>query len=262
MKFALGVEYDGSLYHGWQFQKEVSSIQGELEKALSYIANHKVNVICAGRTDAGVHSTSQVVHFRTCVIRSERSWTIGVNSYLPNNITVLWIKEVSEYFHARHSALSRTYRYIIYNHIFRSSILENKILNFYKKLDVDNMHKAGQYLMGEHDFTSFRGNFCQSFTPYRKITNFQVTRVNHFVIIDITANSFLYHMVRNIVGCLLDIGTHKRKINWIVSVLNLKNRQATGSITAKAQGLYLISVDYPTYFNIPRLPLGPLFFQN
>lgn len=259
MKFALGIEYNGSMYHGWQLQKEVSSIQEELEKVLSYIANHKITVICAGRTDSGVHSTSQVIHFETHVIRTERAWTVGVNSYLPHDITVLWIKEVSEDFNARYSALSRTYRYIIYNHAIRSSILDNKILNFYKKLDVDKMHRAGQYLIGEHDFTAFRGSACQSCTPWRRIINFKVMRISNFVIINVTANAFLYRMVRNIVSCLLDIGIQKHEVDWIVTVLNSKNRNLIGP-TAKAKGLYLVEVNYPTYFNLPQSPLGPLLF--
>ncbi|CAL4042716.1 tRNA pseudouridine(38-40) synthase TruA [Buchnera aphidicola] len=259
MKFALGIEYNGNSYHGWQFQKSVKTVQGELERVLSYIANHKIKIICAGRTDSGVHATSQVIHFETHVIRTEFTWTIGVNSYLPNDIAVLWIKRVSGDFHARYSALSRTYRYIIYNKSIRSAILDNKLLNFHKGLDIDKMNEAGQYLIGEHDFSAFRGKTCQSYTPWRKIISLQVIRKDNFVIIEVTANAFLYRMVRNIVGCLLDIGVLKKKVNWISTVLNLKNRHLTGS-TAPAKGLYLVSVDYPNDFDLPRSPKGPLLF--
>ncbi|WP_343192322.1 tRNA pseudouridine(38-40) synthase TruA [Buchnera aphidicola (Formosaphis micheliae)] len=262
MKFALGVEYNGSKYHGWQYQKKYSSVQEELEKSISRIANHNITTVCAGRTDAGVHSTFQVVHFETSVIRSDYAWTVGVNNYLPKDISILWVKKVPEEFNARYSALSRTYRYIIYNYKFRSSILNNQLFHVYEELNVKNMHQAGQYLIGEHDFTSFRGATCQSSTPYRKVMNLIVFRFNNYIIIEITANSFLYHMVRNIVGCLLEVGRNRKKIEWILMVLNTKDRNKINYTTVKAEGLYLVSIDYPICFDLPKASVGPIFCQN
>lgn len=210
-RFALGVEYDGSFYHGWQSQKTVPTIQEEVEKALSIIANHKIDVICAGRTDAGVHSIGQVIHFSTTTIRKKSSWILGTNSYLSKYISIIWIKEVSEHFHARYSAITRSYRYIIYNYPFRSAIFQDKSNHVYKILNIDKMNFEAQFLLGEHDFTSFRGLNCQSHSPFRKIIKLNIWRHEAWVIIDIVANSFLYHMVRNIVGTLIEIGLSKKK---------------------------------------------------
>lgn len=211
-KIVLGVEYDGTFYHGWQRQKNVPSIQEEIEKALSIIANHKIEVISAGRTDAGVHSIGQVIHFNTTAVRKITSWTTGVNSYLSKYISILWAKEISEEFHSRYSAITRSYRYIIYNHNFRSAIFQNRVNHVYRKLDVNKMNFEAQFLLGEHDFTSFRAFNCQSNSPWRKIIKLNVQRIHDWIIIDITANSFLYHMVRNIVGSLIEIGYLKKKI--------------------------------------------------
>ncbi|QNS01920.1 MAG: tRNA pseudouridine(38-40) synthase TruA [Buchnera aphidicola (Pentalonia nigronervosa)] len=259
-KFALGIEYDGSAYHGWQRQKTVPSIQEEIENVLSYIANHKVKVTCAGRTDAGVHSIGQVVHFNTTSNRNESSWTVGVNSYLSHNIAVKWIKEVPKHFNARYSAVTRTYRYIIYNYSFRSSIFYNKSNHIYKKLNTDDMFFESQYLLGEHDFSSFRAIGCQSYSPWRKITQLNVYRRNNWVIIEITANSFLHHMVRNIVGVLIEIGLAKRKKYWMQELLKKKNRLYAG-ITAPSKGLYLSFVEYPAYFNLPQMSYVPVFLS-
>ncbi|XBC44014.1 MAG: tRNA pseudouridine(38-40) synthase TruA [Buchnera aphidicola (Floraphis choui)] len=257
-KIALGIEYQGTNYHGWQYQKSVSNIQEKVEKALSIIANHTVNVYCAGRTDTGVHSTGQVIHFYTSSIRNYNSWIFGVNRYLPKDISILWKKEVPEFFHARHSALSRRYRYIIYNHKYRSSIFFKGLYNFYKKLDVFKMNRAAQYLIGEHDFTSFRAIKCQSATPIRKIMFLKVFSMHRLVVIDITADAFLYHMVRNIVGCLIEIGVSKHNEFWIKELLLSKNRKLA-AFTAKPEGLYLVQVTYPKIFNLPNSSIGPFF---
>lgn len=248
-KFALGIEYNGEYYHGWQRQKKHSSIQEEVEKCLSKIANHKINVICAGRTDSGVHSIGQVVHFKTISVRSEYAWTVGVNTYLSKNISIKWVKEVPDNFNARYSAIGRTYRYIIYNNVCRSSILYEKSNHIYKNLNVFKMHSKAQYLLGEHDFSSFRALGCQSFSSIRKITKINIYRINNFVIIDITANSFLYHMVRNIVGSLIETHSINKK-DIMKDLLNKKNRNYAGP-TAPAKGLYLLSIQYPEYFNLP-----------
>ncbi|QCI17603.1 tRNA pseudouridine(38-40) synthase TruA [Buchnera aphidicola (Acyrthosiphon lactucae)] len=259
-RFALGVEYDGSLYYGWQSQKRVPSIQAEIERALSIIANHKVDVICAGRTDAGVHSIGQVIHFNTTAVRKKSSWSIGVNSYLSKNISIVWVREVPESFHARYSAITRSYRYIIYNYSLRSAIFQNKINHIYRKLNVNKMYSEAQFLLGEHDFTSFRALSCQSYSPFRNIKKLNVFRLNHWVIIDITANSFLHHMVRNIVGSLIEIGISKKKEFWIKELLQKKDRNYAGA-TAPAKGLYLVYVEYPLHFNLPKSPYTSIFFK-
>ncbi|CAL4042686.1 tRNA pseudouridine synthase A [Buchnera aphidicola (Anoecia corni)] len=248
MKIALGIEYNGKNYHGWQNQKEVITIQETLEKAISYIANQKIKVICAGRTDTGVHSSGQIIHFQTTSKRTEKAWTIGVNSKLPNDISVCWIKKVPNNFHARYSATSRQYQYIINNSILRSALLNDYSYHFFKPLNEKKMHYSGQYLIGEHDFTSFRSTYCQSKSPYRKIMNLSVSRFKNLIIINIQANSFLQHMVRNIVGSLIEVGTNKKPENWIQKVLKKKNRRLAG-ITAKSSGLNLIYVNYPIKFN-------------
>ncbi|QCI20348.1 tRNA pseudouridine(38-40) synthase TruA [Buchnera aphidicola (Brachycaudus cardui)] len=259
-KFALGVEYDGSFYHGWQRQNTVSSIQEQIEKALSIIANHKIDVVCAGRTDAGVHSIGQVIHFNTTAIRKKSSWTIGVNRYLSKDIAVVWIKEVPEDFHARYSAITRSYRYIIYNHRFRSAIFRNRFNHVYKSLNVNKMNIEAQCLLGEHDFTSFRARNCQSRSSWRKIIKLNVWRYADLVVIDIIADSFLYHMVRNIVGSLIEIGMSKKKEFWIQELLQKKNRIYAGP-TAPAKGLYLLFVQYPLRFNLPQVTYNSIFIK-
>ncbi|XBC41946.1 MAG: tRNA pseudouridine(38-40) synthase TruA [Buchnera aphidicola (Kaburagia rhusicola rhusicola)] len=258
IKIALGIEYQGSNYHGWQYQKSVSNIQEKLEIALSIVANHSVDIYCAGRTDSGVHSTEQVIHFYTSSIRKYSSWVIGVNRYLPKDISVLWKKRVPEFFHARYSALSRRYRYIIYNYQCRSSIFSKGLYSFYKELNVLKMNRAAKCLIGEHDFTSFRAVDCQSCTPIRRIISLKVFSINRLVVIDITANSFLYRMVRNIVGCLIDIGISKYSEYWMEELLLSRDRKLA-SPTAKPEGLYLVKVRYPSIFNLPNTSIGPFF---
>lgn len=259
-RFALGIEYDGSFYHGWQRQKRVSSIQEEIERALSIIADHKIDVICAGRTDTGVHSIGQVIHFSTTSVRKKSSWSIGANSYLSKNIAIVWVKEVPESFHARYSAITRSYRYMIYNHSVRSAIFHTKINHIYRKLNAEKMYSEAQFLLGEHDFTSFRALSCQSYSPWRKIIKLNVFRFKNWVVIDITANSFLHHMVRNIVGSLIEIGISKKKEFWIKELLQKKDRNYAGA-TAPAKGLYLAYVEYPLHFNLPRSPYASIFFK-
>ncbi|QIQ41244.1 MAG: tRNA pseudouridine(38-40) synthase TruA [Buchnera aphidicola (Aphis urticata)] len=249
-KFALGVEYNGAYYHGWQRQQNYSSVQEEIERCLSTIANHKVNVICAGRTDSGVHSIGQVIHFKTTSIRSRYAWTVGVNTYLSKNVSIKWVKEVPIHFHARHSAIRRTYRYLIYNAICRSSIVYKHSSHIHKKLNISKMYSEAQHLLGNHNFSSFQALGCQSYSARREITKINVYRINHFVVIDITANSFLYHMVRNIVGSLVQINSINKE-NIMKNLLQKKNRSYAGP-TAPAKGLYLLSVQYPECFNLPK----------
>ncbi|WP_019614493.1 tRNA pseudouridine(38-40) synthase TruA [Psychromonas ossibalaenae] len=260
MRIALGIEYDGAAYYGWQRQKEVISVQEELEKALSIVANHPVTVNCAGRTDAGVHGTGQVVHFETQSIRKDVAWTLGVNANLPDDIAVRWVKQVDETFHARFSATARRYRYIIYNSEFRPGILRTGLSHYHYALDAQLMQQAGQYIVGEHDFTSFRALHCQANSPVRCIEYLNITRRSDFIIIDIKANAFLHHMVRNIAGSLIEVGRGNQPVNWLETLITYKDR-AKAAATAKPGGLYLVEVDYPQEFDLPRPPCGPLFLD-
>ncbi|KEY90168.1 tRNA pseudouridine synthase A [Candidatus Photodesmus katoptron] len=261
MRIALGIEYDGTRYFGWQYQKNLISIQEILEKSLSIIANHSVKVQCAGRTDSGVHATGQVVHFDTVASRKMSAWTIGANVNMPCDIAVCWAKKVPSDFHARFTATARRYRYIIYNNILRHGILSLGISHYYNILDEKKMHQAAQYLLGENNFNSFRAGNCQSRSPWRNVIHANVTRHGYYVVIDIKANAFLYRMVRNIVGSLIAVGTGKENPNWIKWLLEQKQRKLSG-ITAKAEGLYLVSVEYPSCFFLPKMPIGPLFFSD
>jgi tRNA pseudouridine38-40 synthase len=261
VKIALGIEYNGSQYFGWQRQKEVKSVQECLEKALSIVANHKVEVQCAGRTDAGVHGTGQIVHFETTASRKAVAWTMGANANLPKDIAVRWAKEVPDEFHARFSATARRYRYLIFNDALRPGILSFGVSHYHGDLDVTQMHKAGQYLLGENDFTSFRATHCQSKSPWRNLMHLNVTSHGKYIVVDIKANAFVHHMVRNIVGSLLVVGRGEKKPEWIRDLLAIKDRKQAGA-TAKAEGLYLVDVDYPAEFGLPVVPLGPLFLPD
>ncbi len=261
MKIALGIEYAGQNYFGWQRQENLSTIQGELEKALSIIANEKIEVFCAGRTDSGVHGTGQVVHFETTAIRPEKAWAFGTNAHLPDDIAVKWAKTVPEDFHARFSATARRYRYIIYCNKLRSAILPFGVTHYHQELNAQLMHKAGQYLLGENDFSSFRAAQCQSNSPWRNVHHLKVTQQGQYIIVDIQANAFVHHMVRNIVGSLLEVGCGNQKPEWIQWLLAQKDRKLAAP-TAKAEGLYLVHVDYPHEFDLPQTPLGPLFLAD
>ncbi len=260
-KIALGIEYDGSKYYGWQRQREVRSVQEKLEKVLSQIAAEPIGVFCAGRTDAGVHATGQVVHFETRAQRQDAAWTLGANANLPADIAVRWVKAVPEHFHARFSATARRYRYIIYNHRLRPAVLQQGITHYHAPLDAQRMHRAAQCLLGENDFTSFRAVQCQSRTPWRNLMHIDVARYGNYVVVDIKANAFVHHMVRNIVGSLMDIGCGNRPEEWMAELLAAKDRTLAAA-TARAEGLYLVSVDYPTEFALPQPPMGPLFLAD
>ncbi|MCW5197274.1 tRNA pseudouridine(38-40) synthase TruA [Buchnera aphidicola] len=251
IKFAIGIEYDGSNYHGWQYQQNgILNIQYELERAISLVADHKVHVICSSRTDAGVHSIGQVVHFYTIAKRKNISWILGINNYLPRDISVQWIKQVCDKFHARYSAISRSYRYVIYNCEYRSSIFRHQTSCLYNTLNIKLMYQASRCLIGEHDFTSFQAKQCQSKIPYRRIIYMNIFQYKMFIFFDIVANSFLHHMVRNIVGCLIQIGIMKKKVGWIQYLLFKQDRSFCAP-TSSPSGLYLFSVNYPDYFHIP-----------
>ncbi len=232
-----------------------------MERALSVVANHPVEVLCAGRTDAGVHGTGQVVHFDTTSERKMVAWTMGVNANLPSDIAVRWAHPVSEEFHARFSATARRYRYIIFNSPLRPGILSNGVSHYHGELDHERMHTAGQYLLGENDFTSFRAVHCQSRSPWRNIMHLNVSRHGQYVVIDIKANAFVYHMVRNITGSLIAVGRGEQEPEWIEWLLEAKDRKLAGA-TAKAEGLYLVDVDYPESFELPKGAIGPLFLPD
>ncbi|MGF1763735.1 tRNA pseudouridine(38-40) synthase TruA [Aliivibrio kagoshimensis] len=261
MRIALGIEYDGTNYYGWQRQKDVVSVQEKLENALSIVANHPVDVQCAGRTDSGVHGTGQVVHFDTTAVRKVAAWTMGVNANLPKDIAVRWSKPVDDSFNARFSATARRYRYIIYNHALRPAILGNGVSHYHEALDANKMHQAGQYLLGENDFSSFRAAHCQSRTPWRNMMHLNVAQFGGFIVIDVKANAFVHHMVRNIAGSLISVGKGDQKPEWIKWLLEARDR-SLASATAKADGLYLIDVDYPEELGFPDVPKGPLFLPD
>jgi tRNA pseudouridine38-40 synthase len=258
MRIALGIEYNGANYFGWQRQKDVISVQQELEEALSRIANHKVVVFCAGRTDAGVHATGQVVHFDSDSVRNDKAWSIGINSNLPNDIAVRWVKTVPDDFHARYSATARRYRYIIYNHKLRPAILNNGLSHYPLPLDEKRMQAASECLLGEQDFSAFRAIHCQANTPHRRVHHVKVTRQNDFVIIDIKANAFLHHMVRNIAGSLITIGLGAEPVQWMAELLHGKDRTKAAA-TGKPGGLYMVEVDYAQSLELPKSIPGPLF---
>lgn len=261
MRIALGIEYDGSQFFGWQRQREVMTVQEKLEQALSKVANHDVGVFCAGRTDAGVHGTGQVVHFDTNAERAIRGWTMGVNANLPDAIAVTWAKQVPDDFHARFSATARRYRYIIYNSALRPGILNPGLSHYHSPLDEAKMHQAAQAILGENDFSSFRAAQCQSNSPNRFVHHCNVSRLNDFVVIDIKANAFVHHMVRNIAGSLITIGRGDKPVEWMAEVLAKKDRTQAAE-TAKPNGLYLIEVDYPAEFDLPKPHPGPLFLPD
>lgn len=258
MRIALVLEYDGSRYHGWQAQTGLHTVQQAVEHALSKVANSSVSVVCAGRTDTGVHATNQVIHFDSDKERSIRAWIHGVNSFLPKDICVKWGKELPEEFHARYSAIARRYRYVIYNGAIRPALLRSNVTWQYRQLDHRHMHQASQVLLGENDFTSFRSVECQSNTPMRNIHKLQVSRLGDLVIIDITANAFLHHMVRNIAGVLIAVGSGRHPVPWVEEVLKAKDRRL-GAETAPAYGLYLVQVTYPQEFSIVQNSPGPVF---
>lgn len=261
MRIALMVEYDGSLYHGWQSQNGLRTVQRTLEKAIAKVADTEISIISAGRTDTGVHATNQVIHFDCEKSRGIHSWIHGVNSFLPKDICVKWGREVPDNFHARYSATARRYCYTIYNSSVRPALLRGQVTWQYRQLNQDLMQEGAQHLLGENDYTSFRSIECQSPTPMRNIHRIQVARRGDLLMIDITANAFLHHMVRNIAGVLMAVGTAKRSPNWVKEVLAAKDRRL-GAETAPPYGLYLIGVTYPKEFGIIKLNPWPLFLGS
>ncbi len=254
MRIALQIEYDGSRYAGWQYQSHSPSIQALVETALGHVAAQPVRVIASGRTDAGVHALGQVVHFDTSVERPERAWVQGTNTYLPEDVRVLWARQVAPGFHARNQALARWYRYRILNRPVASALLRGRVTWWSYPLDVEQMQAAAAWLVGEHDFSSFRGAYCQSKSPFRRVYLLDVTRVGEEVWVDIIANAFLHNMVRNIAGVLIAIGSGRQLPAWAGEVLAARDRRA-GGVTAPPDGLYLAGVCYPQRFGVPQQPI-------
>ena len=244
MRIAIGIEYDGTAYNGWQRQRSGIGVQERVERALSDIANEPVDVTCAGRTDAGVHASAQVAHFDTLAERTTRGWLLGANSVLPDDINLTWVQRVSDDFHARFSATSRSYRYVILNRLARSALNRNRAWWLYQPLDDRAMHAAAQDLLGEHDFSAFRAAGCQASSPVRTITAISVRRDGDWLTVEVTANAFLQHMVRNITGTLVAIGEGERVAEWAGEVLESRDRKQ-GGMAAPAQGLTLVRVTYP-----------------
>lgn len=250
MRIALGIEYNGQGFYGWQAQRDLLTIQGTLEEALAKVANESVFLFCAGRTDANVHALGQVVHFDTRAKRHIDAWIWGTNSHLPASVVVKWARQVDYHFHARFTATARRYRYVIFNHPIRPAILSTRVSWHYYPLDIERMREAGKYLIGEQDFSSFRSSQCNSKTPMRNVTDFSVERHGDFVVFEIEANAFLHHMVRNIAGVLMKIGSGAKNPIWMQEVLLAKSRRAAAE-TAPAEGLYLTHVRYPDPYVFP-----------
>lgn len=257
-RVALGIEYNGSRYRGWQVQRdpEVPTIQSALETGLAKIAGHAVATRCAGRTDTGVHATGQVVHFDTTVARPEKAWVFGTNTRLPADICVRWAREVRGDFHARFAAVARRYRYIIFNDAVRPAVHPYQMTWQCLPLDAGLMHREAQILRGSHDFSSFRAAGCQSRSAVREVLGIGVSRRGQLVILDICANAFLMHMVRNIAGVLMAVGSGRAAPGWTAQVLAACDRRA-GGVTAPAHGLYLVEVRYPDRFALPAPAPGP-----
>ena len=250
MRIALGIEYDGTSYNGWQRQNNGIGVQQRLEEALAVVANEDVEVTCAGRTDTGVHASGQVVHFDTSAARSDRSWLLGANTNLPPDINVSWVKRVSDEFHARFSATGRSYRYVILNRLQRSALHRHRAWWVHQPLDQQRMHTAAQQLVGEHDFSAYRAAGCQAGSAIRDVTEITVSRKGDWVFLDVSANAFLMHMVRNITGTLAAVGQGEQPVGWAADVLASRDR-TVGGVTAPPHGLTLVEVAYPAEFAIP-----------
>lgn len=260
-RVAACIEYRGTAYRGWQRQQSgVRSVQEAVEKALSRVANHPVKTVCAGRTDAGVHASSQIIHFDSDATRSVANWFHGANANLPADISLAWAQPVEPDFHARFSAKARRYRYVIYNDPVRPAHLAHEVTWNYRPLNVERMQQAGRLLVGEHDFTAYRAIACQAKSPVKTIHHLRLVRFGQFIVLDVRANAFLHHMVRNIAGVLMEIGCGERPVEWATEVLESRDRRE-GGLTAPPFGLYLVDVTYPEHFQLPTRYMGPHFLS-
>ncbi len=257
-RMAVGLEYDGTAFMGWQRQAHAGrTVQGCLESAIAKVADHPVEVACAGRTDAGVHALGQVTHFDIEARRGLRGWLLGINSNLPADVAANWVQQVPDDFHARYQACARQYRYTILNRLTRPALMRSQVTWVHHLLDEARMCAAARFLLGEHDFSAFRAVECQARSPVRRVHRLDVRRDGEIVTIDVVADGFLHHMVRNIVGVLIDIGTGKQEPEWARRVLAGRDR-TLGGITAPSHGLCFMAVLYPTAYGVP-VPDGALF---
>jgi tRNA pseudouridine38-40 synthase len=253
MRYAIGLEYDGSEFLGWQIQRQEPTVQGCVERALARVADHEVRVTASGRTDTGVHAVGQVAHFDSQADRTKRQWLLGANSNLPAGVSVLWIRSVDSSFHARFSAFARTYRYLVLNRWIRPALDASRMSWCREPLDAAKMHAAARVLRGEHDFASFRASNCQARHAVREIQEIAVQRSGDIVSLDVTANGFLYHMVRNIAGCLLKVGVGESDVGWVRQVLDARDRSVAAP-TAPPEGLYFVGARYPAEYRLPSQP--------
>lgn len=253
MRIALGVEYDGSAYCGWQSQPNAPNIQDTLQGALSGIAGEPVAVVAAGRTDTGVHATEQVVHFDTRVERPLSAWVRGVNALLPPDVAVLWAHPVAEEFHARFSAQARSYRYLLINRPSRSAVYHARAGWFHAPLDLARMQQAAGHLLGRRDFSAFRAAECQAKSPVRQLARLEIRKRGDLLVFDLEADAFLHHMVRNIVGCLVYVGKGKHPPQWLAEVLQGRDRRLAAP-TFAPDGLYLRRITYDQKWALPQLP--------
>ena len=252
MKIAFGIEYDGSEFAGWEQQPNARNVQQAVTDALTRVAAHPLRLVCAGRTDAGVHAWGQVIHTVSHAPRDMRAWVFGSNANLPHDVSVQWARPVADDFHARFSARSRHYRYVIFNHSHRPAVLRSRVTWECRPLDRERMQAGAGYLLGEHDFSSYRAVACQAKSPIRHVYRLDVSREGHMLYVDVVADGFLHHMVRNIVGVLMAIGMGKRDVDWSREVLRARDRTRAG-VTAPSRGLYLMAVYYPERYGLPRL---------
>lgn len=252
-RWAAGVEYLGTRYCGWQWQVSAASVQQEVERVLGKVADHPVKVTAAGRTDAGVHALNQVIHFDSEAARAPHAWLLGANSQLPRDISLRWVQATDPEFHARYKATARSYRYVMWSSRARSALLEGRVTWLVGTLDAAAMHRAAQVLVGDHDFSAFRDADCQSSTPMRNLHSISVRQQGDFTVLDVKANAFLHHMVRNIAGVLMAIGQGKQPEGWAQTVLQSRSR-AQGGVTAEAGGLCFIGPEYPERFGLPAVP--------
>jgi tRNA pseudouridine38-40 synthase len=262
-RIALGLEYKGARYRGFQRQSgKVASIQGCLEDALSKVAGGApVSIHCAGRTDASVHASGQVVHFDTAVERPLHAWIMGANMNLPKDISVTWAKVMPAHFHARFSAMARRYRYVIYNDPIRPAHMAEEVTWNHRPLEIARMREAARVLVGTHDFSAFRASQCQAKSPVKTVHHLEIIEHGRFIVLDIRANAFLHHMVRNIAGVLMSVAAGERPVEWVREVLERGERRS-GGVTAHPYGLYLIEVEYPAEFELPQRYLGPHFLSG
>ncbi len=255
-RVVLGVQYDGAPWQGWQTQLNGLTVQDKLELALGKFTRQEISTSCAGRTDAGVHAIEQVVHFDTVLDRDMQSWVRGVNTFLPPSIAVRWATEVAndadENFHARFSARSRTYQYVLYNNQVRSPLLEGKAGWVFRTLDVDKMRVAAAYLLGEHDFSSFRSVQCQAKSPIKTMYAIKIEQRGDLIMFTVHANAFLHHMVRNIIGSLIYVGNGTQPSTWLKELLEAQDRKIAAP-TFMADGLYLAKIDYDPKWKLPQI---------